>query len=66
MAFDEGMGNTINRLHETIRSQTNATNRQSNIMIGLTISLFVLAIIQTILLIFQICPSFFLRFPNLF
>ncbi len=49
MAFDEGMGNTINRLHETIkllhetiRSQTNATNRQSNIMIGLTISLLCL------------------------
>ena len=60
MAFDDGMQNIINRLHETlkllhetIQNHTKATKKQSKIMIvltcallGFTIALLVAAILQ--------------------
>ena len=57
---------TLKLLHETIQKQIKATDRQSNIMIFLTAGLFLLAIVQVILLFFQICPDFFLHFPCFF
>lgn len=52
---------TLKLLHETILKQIKATNRQSNIMIWLTVGLFALAIVQVILLLFQIFPTFLLH-----
>jgi hypothetical protein len=66
MAFADGdttktqIHETLKLLHETIQKQIEATDKQSNIMVWLTIGLFVLAIVQVLLLLFQICPNFFL------
>jgi len=43
-------------LHETIKLQIEATNRQSIVVHRLTIFLIVLAVIQTIATIIQIIP----------
>jgi hypothetical protein len=57
---------TLKLLHDTIKKQTEATNRQSTIMIWLTTGLFVLAIVQILLLLFQIFPSVLLQLQSIF
>jgi len=54
------MHETLKLLHETIQKQTEATDKQSNVMIWLTVGLFALAFVQTFLLIFQVYSGFFM------
>ena len=72
MAFADGdttktqIHETLKILHETIQKQTIATNKQSTIMIWLTVGLFVLAVVQVFLLLFQIFPSLLLQCQSFF
>ena len=56
MGWDEHakLEKSIDTLHETIQKQIKATNKQSNIMVGLTIAILIFTILLFIISVFQI------------
>ena len=53
-SFDPVVSGAINRLHDTIQTQIEATNRQSRIMLWLTCAAIFLAIVQACSSIVQV------------